>query len=282
MLTDTATHEFLLYLDAERGYSEHTIKSYRSDLRLFCGFAVGTAEVRDVEGVTTELVRSWVVEMKRRGLSGVTIARRLHALRSLWRYLLDTGVVATDPVRRVSTPKRQHRLPTYLHVAELRALLDAAQRNRLVALAFRDYAIMAVLAYTGVRRGELLGLRLGDVDPSSRQVTVRGKGAKWRVVQLADEACVALADWLEFRPKGCPHDYLFTTSRGNRIHPSRLQRIWQSILERSGVRRTGVSLHTLRHSAATLLLQSGACDIVQLRQLLGRAPLARRTVGPAR
>ena len=141
-----------------------------------------------------------------RGLAGVTIAQRLHALRSLWRYLQDTGVATSDPVRRVSTPKRQHRLPRYLRVEELRALLDAAQRNRIVALAFRDYAILTVLAYTGIRKGELLGLRLDDVDLARGQITVRGKGAKWRAVPLAGEACAAVSDWLEFRLRDCGHD----------------------------------------------------------------------------
>lgn len=270
---DTAILQFLLYLDAERGYSVHTTKSYRSDLRLFCDFAAGGSEALDAEAVSTELVRAWVVSMKGSGLAGVTIARRLHALRALWRYLQETGAVAHDPVRRVSTPKREQRVPRYLRVEELRALLDAAQRNRIVALAFRDYAILAVLAYTGIRKGELLGLRLEDVDLARGHITVRGKGAKWRVVPLADEARAGVSDWLEFRTSDCEHDYLFTTARGNRIHPSRLQRIWRAVLERSGVRRTGVSMHTLRHSAATLLLQSGACDIVQLQQLLGHSRL---------
>ena len=273
MLMDTVIPQFLLYLDAERGYSVHTTKSYRSDLRLFCDFARGDSGTLNVEDVSTETVRAWVVAMKGNGLAGITIARRLHALRALWRYLIETGVVLTDPVRRVSTPKRQHRLPRYLRVEELRALLDAAQHNRITALAFRDYAIIAVLAYTGIRKGELLGLRVDDLDLDRGQITVRGKGAKWRVVPLAAGARDAVSDWLEFRPDDCGHDYLFATGRGNRIHPSRLQRIWESILERSGVRRSGVCIHTLRHSAATLLLQSGACDIVQLQQLLGHSRL---------
>ena len=273
MLMDTVIPQFLLYLDAERGYSVHTTKSYRSDLRLFCDFATGHEGSLEVDAVTTESVRAWVVAMKQSGLASVTIARRLHALRALWAYLLEVGIVSTDPVRRVSTPKRQHRLPQYLRVDELRALLDAAQRNRITALGFRDYAIFTVFAYTGIRKGELLGLRLDDVDLERGQIVVRGKGSKWRAVPLGSEARAAVSDWLEFRPEDCGHDYLFATARGNRIHPSRLQRIWESVLERSGVRRSGVCIHTLRHSAATLLLQSGACDIVQLQQLLGHSRL---------
>ena len=162
-------------------------------------------------------------------------------------------------------------MPTYLRRDELRAILDAAQQNRDVLVAFRNYAMMAVCIFAGVRRSELLDLRLGDVDSDAKMIRVRGKGRKWRAIPLAEEAWGALSDWLEFRPDGCSHDYVFTTVRGNRVHPSRMQRIWQSILGRSGVRREGVSLHRLRHSAATLLLQSGTCDIVQIQHLLGHS-----------
>ena len=94
-----------------------------------------------------------------------------------------------------------------------------------------------------------------------------------RVVPLAEEAAQAVTDWLEFRPDHRGHDYLFTTARGNRIYPSRMRRILRAILEGSGVRREGISLHTLRHSAATLLLQTGTCDIVQMQRLLGHSRL---------
>jgi integrase/recombinase XerC len=132
---------------------------------------------------------------------------------------------------------------------------------------------MAVAVYTGVRRSELLGLRLGDVDLTGGLVVVRGKGGKWRMLPLAEEVACAITAWLGIRNSGCKHDFVFTTLRSNRIHPSQMQRIWSRLLMRSGVRSAGVSLHTLRHSAATLLLQSGTCDILQIQQLLGHSRL---------
>ena len=132
---------------------------------------------------------------------------------------------------------------------------------------------MAVAIFTGVRCGELINLRLGDVDLEDGLLRVNGKGGKWRTVPLAEEARTAVADWLELRSSDCQHDYLFTTTRGNRIHPSRMQRIWGSIYERSGIEREGISLHTLRHSCATLLLNSGTCDVFQIQQLLGHSRL---------
>ena len=273
MLMKTAIEDFVLYLEAERGYSTLTSRAYRSDLRLFVKHVGGTEGVEMVEDVTTARIRSWILELKRKGLCSNSIARRIHALRSFWRYLADIEAVETDPLRRISLPKKERTLPQYLRADELRALLRAAQTNHITLVAFRNYALMAVLVYTGARRGELLSIRLGDVDLQERLLRVHGKGGKWRMVPLAPEACSAISDWLEWRPDHCRHDCLFTTSRGNRIHPSRMQRIWAAVLERSGVRTEGISIHTLRHSAATLLLQSGTCDILQIQQLLGHSRL---------
>ena len=133
--------------------------------------------------------------------------------------------------------------------------------------------MMATLIFTGMRRGELINLRVGDVSLSERAVTVRGKGGKMRVIPLVEEVVEAIRDWLEFRPEDCGHDYLFTTTQGNRIYPSRMQRIWKPILQRSGIEAEGVSLHTLRHSMATLLLQSGECSLVEIQRILGHSRL---------
>ncbi len=152
-------------------------------------------------------------------------------------------------------------------------ILDAALEHRDVFVAFRNYALMAVAIFTDVRREELINLRLGDVDLEDGLLRVNGKGGKWRTVPLAEEARTAVADWLEMRSSDCQHNFLFTTTRRNRIHPFRMQRIWSSIYERTGIDRDGISLHSLRHSCATLLLNSGTCDIFQIQQLLGHSRL---------
>ncbi len=127
--------------------------------------------------------------------------------------------------------------------------------------------------YAGLRRGELLNLKTGDADLDGRTLrVVRGKGNKTRIIPMVDELKQAIADWLEYRPP-CGHDYLFTTNRGNRIYPSRMQIIWRKTLERSGIKRSGVSMHTLRHSFATLLLQSGRADLVAIQHLIGHSRL---------
>ncbi len=269
----TLAREFLPYLEAERGCSRLTVSSYASDLRLFLAHLQGSGQPGEPTCLTLPNARSWIVQMHRAGLSPTTVARRISALKSFARYLEEQGHTDRNEIARLQSPARQQTLPTYLGQEELLRIRDAALRQRTAYAAFRDYAMLSVLIFTGLRRGELLNLRLGDVDFTEKTLRVtKGKGNKTRIVPLVQEAIEAIQDWLVFRrTKG--HAYLFTTIRGNRIYPSRLQATWKKVLARSGVTRPGVTLHTLRHSLATLLLQSGQADLVSIQHILGHSRL---------
>jgi len=270
---DTLARDFAVYLEAERGYSPLTATAYCGDLRRFFDFLGGAGVGLEVDEVSTALVRRWVVDMHHEGLSPTTIARRLHGLRSFWSYLLACDYVHDDPVRKVSVPKRERTLPRYLTADQLEALLEAAQRNKFVVCAFRNYAIMSVLVFTGMRRGEVIGLRIGDPSLAEKAVRVRGKGGKMRVIPLVDRAVDAVRDWLELRPTRKSNDKLFTTTHGNPIGPWRMHRIWHTVLEESGIEAEGITLHTLRHSMATLLLQSGEASLPEIQRILGHSRL---------
>jgi integrase/recombinase XerC len=270
---DTKIDEFLAYLQIERGFSPLTASAYRSDLSQFVDFLRNDRAVLDVNKLSPTEIRKWIADLHANDLSNSSIARHLYALRSFWDYLIETEQVEGNPARRVSIPKVEQPLPRYLSVEEIRDLLEAARENRIVFCAFRNYAIIATFVFTGMRRGELLNLRTGDVRFDDGIVRVTGKGRKSRVIPLTDELIEALEDWLEFRQEDADHDHLFTTTHGNRIYASRLQRNWQSVLDRSGITASGVTMHTLRHSFATLLLKSGECDLVQIQKLLGHSRL---------
>jgi len=270
---DTLAQDFLVYLEAERGYSPLTISAYQSDLSQLFAFLQQDGVALETHAITTQAARSWVVHLRRQGLTSNTIARHIYSLRSFWRYLLDFGIVDHDPLRQVTPPKRPERLPTYLNETELRELLQAASEHRVEYCAVRNRAIIATFAFTGIRRGELLGLRLDHIDLVECTLRVEdGKGGKTRILPLLDEAGDALACWLAVR-RDNGHDHVFTTTHGNRLHASRLQIIWKSILERSGITKRGVTMHTLRHTFATLLLRSGRCDLASLQELLGHSRL---------
>jgi site-specific recombinase XerD len=271
MDTCSALADFLAYLDAERGFSPRTQHAYASDLSQFVEFAGAQGAVFP-DGVSAAVVRSWIVAMKQRGLAGSSIARHVYALRSFWRFLQESDLVSHDPLRRISVPKRKQTVPTCLTIDEVRLLLAAAGEHRNPVVAARDRAIVTTLVFTGLRRGELLDLRMDDFSVQARVLRVRqGKGGKGRVVPVVGEVLAAIEAWLELRPGGS-HDYVFATVCGNRIHPSRLQIIWERVRNQSGVTREGVSLHTLRHTFATLLLRSGT-DLVTIQKLLGHSRL---------
>lgn len=265
--------EFLQYLEAERGCSPLTVRSYQSDLTHLFTHLKGLEAPDDLAALTLGNARSWVVAMHRGGLSASSVCRRVSCLKSFVRYLEEHAQFPRSDIARLRPPAREKTLPTFLSAEELASLLRASLRQRVAYNAFRDHAILLVLVFTGIRRGELLNLKVSDVDLATGTLrVVNGKGRKTRVVPLVAEATEAVGDWLTFRrTKG--HDYLFTTVRGNRIYASRLQVIWKAVLERSGVSRPGVTLHTLRHSMATLLLQSGQADLVAIQHLLGHTRL---------
>ncbi len=265
--------EFLQYLEAEKGYSRLTVTSYQSDLRQFLAHLSDAEVPAELAALTLANARTWVVAMHRRGLSPNSVGRRVAAIRSFSRYLAEESYLEHDPLLRLSAPARVRAIPECLTPEELAALRDAALNQRVAYNAFRDHAIISLLIFTGARRGELLNLRMGDVDLEQGILRIqRGKGRKSRAIPLVAEAVEAVQDWLAFRrTKG--HDYLFSTLFGNRIYPSRLQVIWKAILERSGITKPGVSLHTLRHSMATALLRPGKVDLVTLQHLLGHSRL---------
>jgi site-specific recombinase XerD len=269
--------EFLWYLDAEKGYSDYTIVSYRSDLRQWLMYLSERDAPPDTDGITVSVMRGFVQMLHQRKLAPATIGRRIHCLRSFWNYLLGFGYVERNPCRRVSVPKREHRLPVVLSAEECRGLLEGTASGRYSFCRTRDYAVITLLLYTGLRRSECLGLTLDDVDVSQGWVSVRrGKDNKSRLLPLADEPREGLTEWLEIRP-AVGHDHLFTDRLGRPLGPKGIQGLFRKAVEASGLRRPGLTLHKLRHSFATMLLESG-CDLASIPKLLGHASLETTSV----
>lgn len=264
--------EFLSYLDLERGCSPLTIKSYRSDFRLFRRYLKQANIAADVSNTDRQTIRRYITWMRSDDLKSSSIARRLNSLRSFWNYLRDSGYTQMDPFLRISVPKGSKPVPHYLSADECEELLAATERQSSIARAFRDRAILSVLIFTGIRRAELLDLRLDSVDLSQGTLRVEnGKGRKTRVVPLCERAAAALRDWLEFRQR-CDHDYLFTSIARRRLGVKGLMGVLYRALAKTNIDSDSVTLHTLRHSFACLMLQGG-CDLFALSRLLGHTRL---------
>jgi len=272
MTLQEVRERFLCHLSAERGYSPLTIVAYRSDLNQFIDHQATRAASLRVAEIEASHIRAFVAALAQRGLKPPTITRRINCLRSFFGFLVTNDYLATSPTVRIKSPKKARKLPVTLTEQECRRLLDAAYQSHYTMLGFRDRAVLSLLLYTGLRRQELLELELDDVDLRQGWLRVRrGKGGKMRMVPLAPEAISAVEDWLEFRPQ-CRHEGLFATLTGKRLGRHGLQALFRKALLNAGTIRPGLTVHSMRHTFASLLLCNG-CDLMSIKEMLGHASL---------
>lgn len=269
--------DFASYLAADRGYSEHTVRSYRSDLTQLIAFAEerGASAPDDLD---LELLRDWLWHSSKAGLAKSTLARRAAAVRSLTAWLARTKATPTDAASRLKAPKRDHHLPRVLSREAMDSILErvALRADGGDPVALRDRAIIEVLYASALRVSELTGLDLGDVDLGRLTVRVLGKGAKERVVPFGVPAREAVVAWIE---RGRPEfvtakdaaSPLFVGSRGARLTSRAVYTLVSGLL--ATVPGTGpAGPHTFRHTAATHLLDGGA-DLRAVQEMLGHASL---------
>ncbi len=271
---------YLDHLTVERGLSPHTLSAYRRDLGRYLAFL----EARDVErpsDVDPSIVRSFLASVSasthgddERPYAATSVARTLSSVRSFQRFLLREGVTDRDPARDVSQPKRPRRLPRPLPVDDVTRLLETP--DPATAAGSRDRAILELLYGSGLRISELVGLDVDDIDLEEGTVRVLGKGGKERSVPLGRYAREAVGSYLtRSRPELASvgsRGALFLNQRGGRITRQSCSRSLAGYVRLAGIERH-VSLHTLRHSFATHLLEGGA-DVRVVQELLGHASVA--------
>jgi tyrosine recombinase XerC len=258
--------EFLRYLDLQRGASRHTLRGYATDLAEFRTF-LSREGIGDLADADPRAIRAWLAQLHEKKLAKSSIARKLAAVRSCYRYLARLGVVGFNPARQVRSPRLPKRLPSFLPKDESKGLLDAEMERSEAGL--RDHALLEFLYATGLRVAECCGLDLDDVDRRRGAVRVMGKGGKERVVPAGDAALGALDAWLSVR--GEERGALFTNSRGGRLGTRSVHRIVKRRARAAGIDRR-VTPHTLRHTFATHMLGEGA-DLRLIQELLGHSRL---------
>ncbi|MET4582047.1 integrase/recombinase XerC [Conyzicola nivalis] len=299
MQLDRMLDDFTLYLSAERGFSEHTVRSYRSDLADLLRFAeeAGATSSSDID---LELLRGWLWRASTAGLAKATLARRSATARALTSWLARTGETPTDAAARLRAPRPDKHLPRVLTRDQMDAILAGLGARAATGdpLARRDLAMVELLYASALRVSELTGLDVRDVDLGRLTARVIGKGSKERVVPFGVPAGTALADWLEARdsvaaPTANSHGAsqaaetstgatkpattkpattaLFLGSRGGRVGTRAVYRLVADLLD--GVPGGGpAGPHALRHTAATHLLDGGA-DLRAVQEMLGHASL---------
>ncbi len=254
------------------GRSPHTVRAYTGDVRAFADWA-GRAGLGGPEQVDRILLRRYLAFLSTRRYARATLARKAAALRGYFAWLTRRGVLDTDPASRLRAPAGRGRLPRVLERAELETILDRPplSANTDESVRARDDAVLELLYGCGLRVAELCGLDIGDVDRSTRTLTVVGKGDRQRRVPMHDRCVAAIDRWTgSARPAMCssetPAEALFLNARGRRLGPRDVRRL----LDRRAPSPTHP--HALRHSFATHLLDGGA-DLRVVQELLGHASL---------
>ncbi|PYM76450.1 MAG: tyrosine recombinase XerC [Candidatus Rokuibacteriota bacterium] len=259
---------FLRHLASEQDASPHTLRSYRADLLEFVQHASHGERGEWLAAVDTRTVRAFLVRLHERGLDAVTIARKLAAVRSWFRFLVRRGVLERNVAREVRGPRTPKKLVSFLPVDEAAVLMDARPAGGPERP--RDAAVLELLYASGLRVSELAGLDLDDVDRARQTVRVLGKGRKERIVPYGGRAASALAAHLASR--GDDRGPLFANRRGGRLTVRSIHSIVRRRALACGITRR-VSPHTLRHTFATHLLDAGA-DLRMIQELLGHSRLS--------
>lgn len=279
---------FLLYLRDIKRYSPKTLVAYEEDLNQFLRFCREEKKISDYSAITSKVVREWVVSLMKgtkkakRGvvarpedkMSPMTVRRKLSSLRTFFRYLLREGVLEDDPTEIIVAPKIGKRLPVFVPDYQMGDLLDHGIFAGDEFHQFRDRLVLLTAYCTGMRRSEIVGLKIGDLDFATGSVRVEGKGNKQRLVPLIDELVEDMQTYLAMRREKVrnEHDQFFITDKGKPVYDKFIYRLVVKYLgEVTTLSKR--SPHVLRHSFATTLLNNGAC-IEAIRELLGHTDLS--------
>lgn len=256
---------FLYFLKKELNYSDYTIKNYQLDLTDFFKY-VSKSNI-DFLNIKNTHVRGYLKYLDTCNLKNTTISRRISALRTFYNYLLEKGLVKSNIFLNVKNPKLEKKLPNYLNYTEIEELLASIDTKTDEGLERR--LLIEMFYSTGCRVGEMVNVKISDIDFSSKTIKVMGKGSKERIVYYGDYASKYLEDYLKNKDK---KGYLFTNKRGEKLTIEEVEYIVRDIMKHISI-KTHVTPHTLRHTFATHLLNNGA-DIRTVQELLGHANLS--------
>jgi len=273
---------FLRHLADERQLSPHTVRAYRRDLSELAAFLsdyLGHASWSWQE-VDRLALRGFLGWCRRRGRSRRTVARKLSAARTFFRFLHLEDRIPSDPTRALRGPKTEKRLPGHLSSGDIASVFAEAEsraaRNTLKST--RDLVVLELLYGSGLRLAELHGVDVGAIDRGRRLVRVLGKGRKERIVPITEAALTALARYEPRRTEalakspGAPGEALLVNARGGRLSRRSIQASVRDCFD-VAAGASGLSAHALRHSFATHLLEQGA-DLLAVKELLGHVSLS--------
>lgn len=263
---------FLKYLKYERGYSKNTIINYEKDINEFILFL--DENNLNFKTLTYQNIRPYLMKLHDLKYERSTISRKISSLRSFYKYLSKENIVKDNPFLLVSLPKKDKKLPSFLYYNELEDLFDIPDMN--TPLGQRNRLIIELLYATGIRVGELVNIKLDDIDLYNRIIRITGKGNKMRDIIFSDYCKkimnIYLNDGYLKLLKNKKSDYLILNNHGDQITTRAIRYILNNIIKNTSLKKH-VSPHTLRHTFATHMLEAGA-DLLTVQELLGHESLS--------
>lgn len=270
--------EFMVYLKIEKNASEKTMESYQRDLFQLLNFLSKEFSIPE-EDITPDkinhlMIRKYLSILQKQQLARTSIARKLAALRTFFKFLCREEILDSNPLKAISTPKIEKKLPHFLYQDDIVKLVEKPSSNDPYSM--RDKAILETLYSSGIRVSELVKLDIDNLDLGIGYLRVMGKGAKERVVPLGSFAIAAINNYLENGRKVLLKDKteqaVFLNKHGSRLTPRGIRYMIDKYIKESTIKQK-VSPHTLRHSFATHLLDNGA-DLRSVQELLGHVTMS--------
>ncbi|MEE4258641.1 MAG: tyrosine-type recombinase/integrase [Bacteroidales bacterium] len=263
---------FLQYISNEKRYSNHTLKAYESDLLSFSSYLNTYYETVDLNQANTPMIKSWVADLKEKGLNSNSINRKISTLKSYYKFLLKKGAITSNPMQKIHLLKKAKKLPAYIEKGQLKTYLeDHLSVDDFIAA--RNKLIIELLYATGIREAELIALTHQSIDMSNKMLKVLGKGNKERIIPLSNSIIDEISHYISLKEKTFhnSNNWLIVTNRGLKAYPKFIYRAVNDQL--SGYTSTKKSPHILRHSFATHMLNNGA-DLNTIKELLGHSSLS--------
>lgn len=265
--------EFLRYIRFEKRMSEHTFIAYQSDLSQFLDYLQQQFELEDAILVKHSHIRSWLAYRKEQNAGERTLQRKISSLRALFKYLMKTGVITTNPTKQITNPKAPKRLPVYLEEKDTLKITDGVS----YADGFEgatERLIVELLYQTGIRRAELVHLKESDVEFSRKQIRVLGKRNKERMIPVGEELLIDIRSYMDEKRKifNKPDGILLFLKSGKPVYDQYVYRVVKERLK-DITTLTKKSPHVMRHTFATQLSNNGA-ELNAIKDLLGHSSLA--------
>ncbi len=269
-------NKYLEYLTVQKNYSDYTISSYHNDITDFYTFCKeNSIFYLNITYSESKKYLMYLYEEKKE--KATSVSRKISSIRSFYRYLNNQNVVKSNPFQLLNLPKKEKKLPRYFEYNELLDLFEVPDIN--TPLGKRNRLILEMLYATGVRVGELVNIKVSDINLNDKKITILGKGNKERIVYYNDVTSKYLKKYLsEARIKLNINksDYLFLNYRGGKLTTRGIQDVLNKIITKTSLNKK-ISPHMLRHSFATHLLNEG-CDLLSVQQLLGHSSLSATSI----